>query len=117
MNTYIFEVLGMIAPGAPLLAIAIIFVHYHLRRAAWKRRRRLGLRNTGFCPSTSGLGTAFQYLQVFHRPSMAYVVQVKQEEDEDRDDNGYPETPAKHLKRQLRRIRNSEKLETLVLRL
>ena len=117
MNANIIEILGLIAPAAPLLAIVVILAHYHLRRAAWKRRRRLGLANLGFCPSTSGLGTAFQYLQVFHRPSMAYVVQVKQEEEDERDDNGYPETPARHLKRQLRRIRNSEKLETLVLRL
>jgi hypothetical protein len=117
MNTGFYDVLGMIAPTAPLLAIVVILTHYHLRRAAWKRRRRLGLRNSGFCPSTSSLGTAFQHLQVFHRPSMAYVVQVKQEEEEDGDDDGYPETPRKFLRRQLRRIRNSEKLETLVLRL
>src|SRR6266702_6358138 len=114
MNPGFYDVLGMIAPTAPLLAIVVILIHYHLRRAAWKRRRLLGLRNSGFCPSTSGLGTAFQYLQVFHRPSMAYVVQVKREEDEDRDDDGYPETPTRVLKRQLRRIRNGEKLETLV---
>jgi hypothetical protein len=117
MNANIYDILGMIAPAAPLLAILVILIHYHLRRAAWKRRRRMGLPNRGFCPSTSGLGTAFQHLQVFHRPSMAYVVQVKREEDEDRDDEGYPESPLKLFKRQLRRIRNGEKIEMLVLRL
>ena len=117
MNANIYDILGMIAPAIPLLAILVILVHYHLRRAAWKRRRRLGLPNRGFCPSTSCLGTAFQHLQVFHRPSMAYVVQVKREEDEERDDEGYPESPLKLFKRQLRRIRNGEKIELLVLRL
>src|ERR1700694_2966989 len=117
MNANIYDILGMIAPATPLLAILAILIHYQFRRAAWKRRRRLGLPNRGFCPSTSCLGTAFQYMQVFHRPSMAYVVQVKREEEEDRDDNGYPESPIKLWKRQLRRIRNGEKLEMLVLRL
>lgn len=60
---------------------------------------------------------AFQFMQVFHRPSMAYVLEAKQDEDADEDDQGDPDTPTKHLHRQLRRIRRGEQIDTLVLRL
>jgi hypothetical protein len=103
--------------SAPFLTIVAILVHYYLRRAAWRRNRRLGKKNQGFCPSASSLGTAFQLMQVFHRPSMAYVLEAKRDEDADEDDQGDPESLTKQLNRQLRRIRRGERVETLVLRL
>ena len=103
--------------AAPFLAIAVILVYFCLRRAAWRRKRRLGKKNLGFCPSTSALGMAFLFLQAFSRPSLAHAVEAKRDEDLDEDDAGEPESLAKQLHRQLRRIRRGEPVDRLVLRL
>jgi hypothetical protein len=102
---------------SPLLAIAVIFAHYCLRRAVWKHRKRLGKKNLGFCPSIAAMGTSLRFIEVFYRPSIAYVLEAERDEDADEDDSGDPETPAAHFNRQLRRIRRGEKVETLVFRL
>ena len=104
------------------VAILLILIHYNLRRAWWKRRQRQGNRSVGFCPSSAALGMALQFMQVFHRPSMAHVVEARQatREEADEDDNGDPETPAarrRHFLRQLRRIRRGERVERLELRM
>jgi hypothetical protein len=117
MHVDVLSFLSLISFGAPFLAIAAILVHYQLRRAAWRRNRRLGKKNLGFCPSTSALGMALQFLQAFSRPSLAHVVEAKRDEDADEDDAGEPETLAKQLHRQLRRIRRGEPVDRLVLRL
>jgi hypothetical protein len=117
MSPNLFYLCSMVASSLPFLAIPTLFIHYYARRAAWKRGRRLGKKNLGFCPSIASLGSAFQYLQVFHRPSIAHAIHAEQEEDADEDDKGQPDTPALHLNRQLGRIRRGERLETLVLHL
>jgi glycine/D-amino acid oxidase-like deaminating enzyme len=117
MNISVSGILGMLAISSPVWAIVGLLIHYCLRRAGWRRRKRLGVVCVGFCPSAASLGTAFQFMQVFHRPSMAYVLEAKQDEDADEDDQGDPDAPAKHLHRQLRRIRRGEQVDTLVLRL
>lgn len=104
----------------PFLAIVLILVHYSLRRVLWRSRKRRGKGRLGFYPSAIALGLAFQIIQVYHRPSMAYVVEAKQKEEADADDNGDPESPAarlKHFHRQLRRIRRGELVDRLVLRM
>jgi hypothetical protein len=103
--------------GAPFLAIGAILVYYVLRRACWRRNQRRGRRNSGFCPSSAALGIAFLFLQVFYRPSVDNVVEVKQDEDADEDDEGDPENLKKQLSRQLKRIRRGEPVDRLVLRL
>lgn len=60
---------------------------------------------------------AFQFMQVFHRPSMVHVLEEKQKEDADEDDQGGPDSPHKHLNRQLKKIRHGEHLEPLEVRL
>ena len=111
------SVLSSLAVGAPFLAIAVLLVHYLLLRARWRLNMRLGRKNLGLCPSSTALGMAFLFLQVFYRPSVASVVEVKQDEDADEDDEGDPENLKKQLDRQLKRIRNGEQVEQLVLRL
>jgi len=111
------SLLGFLAVSAPFLAITVILVYYLFLRARWRINRRLGRKNRGFCPSSSALGLAFLFLQVFYRPSVANVVEIKQEEDADEDDEGDPESLAKQLSRQLKRIRRGEPVERLVLRL
>jgi hypothetical protein len=105
------------AMGAPLLAIGAILVYYFLRRARWRQNQRRWRKNPGFCPSSSALGIAFLFLQVFYRPSVANVVEIKQDKDADEDDQGDPENLKKQLSRQLKRIRRGEPVDRLVLRL
>ena len=107
---------------APFLLIGLILFHYALRRILWRRRKRLGKSRLGFYPSAFALGMALQFIQVYHRPSMAYVRQVKREEqdDADEDDHGETDTPAarrKHFFRQLLRIRRGDPIGRLVLRI
>ena len=111
-----FSLLGLFAIGAPLLAIAALLLRYCFLRARWRLNRRLGKKDLGFCPSSAALGMAFLFLQVFYRPSISNVVEVKQEdEDADEDDEGDPESLTKQLSRQLKRIRRGEPVERLVL--
>jgi len=117
MHVDALSALASFATGAPLLAIGAILVYYFLRRARWRQNRRLGKKNPGFCPSATALGFAFLFLQVFYRPSVANIVEVKQDEDADEDDDGDPENLNKQLNRQLKRIRRGEHVDRLVLRL
>ena len=116
MDISLLYAMGSLAAGAPFLAIVFISIHYRLRRAAWKRATRRGEKPEGFCP-TGTLGSAFQIMQVFYRPSVAYVIEAREKEDVVEDDDGEPETPLRHFHRQLRRIRQGEPVDTLVWRL
>ncbi len=73
----------------------------------------------GTSSSAAGLGAAFQFLSMAYRPDHSFVAkaQIQQQEDADEDDDGTPETPIKHLHRQLRRIRRGEPVERLIWRL
>ena len=117
MHSDAFVYLFQLSLSAPFLAIGAIFCYYLLRRAIWRRNRRLGKKNLGFCPSSCALGMALLFVQVFYRPSVDNVIEVKQDEDADEDDEGDPENQRKQLDRQLKRIRRGEPLDRLVLRL
>jgi len=110
---YLFQ----ISLSAPFLAIGAIFCYYLLRRAIWRRNSRLGKKNLGFCPSSCALGMALLFVQVFYRPAVDNVIEVKQDEGTDEDDEGDPENQKKQLDSQLKRIRRGETLDRLVLRL
>ena len=93
---------------------------------AWSRareRRRIakhpGRRSRVRVLSTADLGSAFQFLSIAYRPNHAFVAkaQIQQQEDVDEDDDGSPDTPVKHLHRQLRRIRRGEPVDRLIWRL
>jgi hypothetical protein len=117
MHIDLLSVLSSIAVNAPILAIVAILVHYQLRRALWRRNKRLGKKNPGFCPSSAAMGMALLFMQVFHRPSVAHVLEEKQDVDADEDDEGDPESLNNQLNRQLKRIRRGEPVDRLVLRL
>jgi len=86
-----------------------ILAHYQLRRSVWKRKKRKGRKNLGFCPSAAALARCLRSCG-FYRPSVDFLVKarIQQEEKVDEDDEGDPETPEKSLCRQLRRIRRGE---------
>jgi hypothetical protein len=117
MGSGFLEYCGYLALALPFASIVAILLHYGFRRSRWKRRKRRGRPNPGFCPSSAALGTILLFAQIFYRPSLAYVVEVRQEGDVDEDDEGDPEAPARRLDRQLRRIRRGEPVDRLVLRL
>jgi hypothetical protein len=101
----------------PFLAIVVILLQYFLRRFLWRRGKRLGKSNLGFYPTSFALGMALQFMQVYWRPSVAYVLEEKLDEEADEDDEGDPEGLNKQLDRQLKRIRRGEPVDQLVLRL
>ena len=65
--------------------------------------------------SSAGIGTVVLGLTLIYRPRILYAVEAqhRQVEDADEDDNGDPDSPKKHLIRQLRRIRRGEKVDVL----
>src|ERR1700739_679703 len=92
-----------------LLTLCIICI----QRFLWRRNQRSGGRRRRFYPTNYGLGNAFQQLQLFVAPNTEYTIEEKLKEDAEDDDEGGSDDPAKHLERQLRRIRRGERIETL----
>jgi hypothetical protein len=50
-------------------------------------------------------------------PEVRYVLEEKQQQDAEDDDEGDTDDPAKELQRRLRRIRNGEEIDRLRIRL
>jgi len=107
---------GILLLNVPYIAVVVILLHYVWRRAAWRRGKRLGRKRLGYYPSAFALGMVLQFVEVFYRPSVDYVLETKQEEVVEEDDEGDPETGTMQLSRQLKRIRRGERVERLVLR-
>lgn len=99
-----------------LAVVAVLFSRLKQLRQKPARTRKRRLFAISAINATVGL--AFLPLGSIYHPSLIEVAkaQIRQQEDVDEDDNGDPETSAKHLLRQLRRIRRGEKVETLFLR-
>ncbi len=117
MNADMLNGLAAFASSAPFFAIAAILVHYQLKRLSWRRKHRQGRKDSGFCPSSAAMGIMFLFMQAFYRPSVEFVLEERQKEDAEHDDEGDSETPAKRLNCQLQQIRRGEEVDFLVLRL
>ena len=112
----LFVLMSLANPMTWLIAIKVF--------VSWSRFRNRRDRNNKAWRSRAGsaaanLGGAFQFLSMAYRPNHAFIAkaQIQQHEDADEDDDGDPETPIKHLNRQLRRIRRGEPVDRLVWRL
>jgi hypothetical protein len=103
--------------ATPFVAVIVLLGAFYFRRARWRRRRRTKPEHPGFCPSASSLGNAFHSLQIFTRPTVAYVLEEKYDEDMEDDGEGGPDDPIRHLDRQLKRIRRGERVDSLTIRL
>lgn len=112
-----------IALAFPVFAIVLVTIAlaYHRiklsfagRRNARRRRRRVGI-----VASNALIGLAFLPLSIIYRPALVEVAktQIRQQEDVDEDESGDPESPLKHLLRQLQRIRRGKRVERLSVRL
>lgn len=113
----LYSAVAALAMASPFLAILLILAYYYLFCVPRRRKRKKGRRRPGF--STAGLGTVLLGLTLIYRPRIQFAVEAqhRQVEDADEDDNGDPDTPTRHLQRQLRRIRRGEALESLTVRL
>ena len=95
--------------GLPIVLALFAFVNQRVR---WKSRKRIG-KYRGFYPTTFALGIAFQQLQLFVAPNTEYTIAEQLKEEVERDVDGGPDDPTRHLDRQLRQIRRGERLDTL----
>jgi len=115
----VYSAVAALAMSSPFLAILVILAYYYLFRVPWGRKRKAGRCRSRFFPSSEGLGTVLLGLTLIYRPRILYAVEAqrRQVENVDEDDNGDPDTPTRHLMRQLRRIRRGEAVESLTVRL
>ena len=115
----VYGAVAALAMGSPFLAIVLILAYYYLSRVPWGGKRNSRRRRSSFSSSSAGIGTVVLGLTLIYRPRILYAVEAqhRQVEDADEDDNGDPDSPKKHLIRQLRRIRRGEKVDVLSLRL
>lgn len=117
MGSSLFYACGMVAAISPFLAILGILGWHSLRSLVVSRKQPGSKRMRGLWSSAIVLGTALQFVQFIYQPSVAHVVEAKYDDLADEDDAGDPETVAKQLNRQLRRIRRGERIDKIVLRL
>ena len=114
------EAITVAFPIIVILLVTVALVYRTIRPSSSNRknpakhRRRMSI---GACNAL--IGFAFLPLSIIYRPSLREVAkaQIRQQEDVDEDQSGDPESPLKHLLRQLRRIRRGEVVETISLRL
>jgi hypothetical protein len=110
------EAIAVAFPVFAMLLVAIALILHRFKSSVAKRHQRR--RRMRVAASHALLGLAFLPLSIIYRPSLLEVskAQIRQREDVDEDESADPESPLKHLLRQLRRIRRGEKVETLSLR-
>jgi hypothetical protein len=107
----------VLAGFLPFLFVVLALIHFcWWRLCVW--RRRTGKMRSRLHSCCLAMGMAFlQNLWLFYQPSVAILLEEKQCEDADEDDNGDPENLKKQLDRQLKKIRRGEPVERLVLRI
>jgi len=106
-------------PVAALSLVGIAVFLSRLKMLIWKPKGSRRRRRFGMSTANAAIGFSFLPFAAIYRPRMIEVAkaQIRQQEDVDEDDNGDPDTPARHLLRQLRRIRRGETVDRLTLKL
>ena len=99
----------------PLVVALIFFVLSRIDFRQQKRRTGLQSKIYSMC-LVAGIGF-LQFVQTFYQPNLSYVLSAIEDEDADEDDQGGPDSPHKHLHRQLRRIRRGQHVDRLQVRL
>jgi|SRR5579859_1937884 len=114
-----YQTLAVSLPTFAMLFVAIAVACRRVKQLLQKPARRRRQRGIAVSITNTAIGLSFLPFAAIYRPNFIEVVktQIQQQEDSDEDDNGDPETPTKHLHRQLRRIRRGEKVEALSVRL
>ena len=102
-----YQTLAVSLPVFAMLFVAIGVACRRLKqlvqKPATRRRRKRGI---AISVTNAAIGLSFLPFAAIYRPNLIEVVktQIQQQEDADEDDNGDPDTPTKHLHRQLHRI-------------
>jgi len=91
----------------PMVVALIVFSLSRIGLGQRKHRTALQSRIYSMC-LTAGIGF-LQFVQTFYQPNLSNVIAAIEEDD--------PDSPHKHLNRQLKRIRRGEHLERLEVRL
>ena len=99
----------------PMVVALIVFSLSRIGLGQRKHRTALQSRIYSMC-LTAGIGF-LQFVQTFYQPNLSNVIAAIEEDDADEDDQGDPDSPHKHLNRQLKKIRRGEHLERLEVRL
>ena len=113
-----FTILGAVAllvTSALFLSVGVGLLFDSFRRASRLPKKRSARRRIS--SAGAGLSAALLAFTFFYRPSLEYAVETAQVEYVEGDDDGDPETAAKALNRQLKRIRRGEKVESLIVRM
>jgi predicted PurR-regulated permease PerM len=115
----LYQTLAVSMPVFAMLFVAIAVACRRLKQLVQKPARRRSRRGIAISVTNAAIGLSFLPFAAIYRPNLIEVVktQIRKQEDVDEDDNGDPETPTKHLHRQLLRIRRGEKVEALSVRL
>ncbi len=115
----LFVLMSLANPMTWLIAIMFFIKWSRFRERKSRNGKGAARRSRRGISSAANLAAAFQFLSIAYRPNHAFVAkaQIQQQEDADEDDDGSPESPVKHLHRQLRRIRRGEPVDRLIWRL
>ena len=110
--------MALSSPMTWLLIMMVIAGWHRVRKPDRKPQDEARIVKTG-ATTPDGIGAALMFLSMAYRPNHAFVAkaQIVQREDQDDDDQGGPDTPQRHLMRQLRRIRCGEPVDRLLWRL
>lgn len=98
------------------LFVSGVMVAFVYQRRRWRRNVRRRKPYPGFYPTTASLGYSWKFLESFLQPQFSYLLQAEQAGDAERDDDDGEEDPDILFQRQLRRIRNGEVLDSLIVR-
>src|ERR1700692_3490295 len=115
----LFVLMSLANPITWLIATMLYITWLRYRERKSRNGKQPAQRSRAGASSAAALGAAFQFLSIAYRPNHAFAAkaQIEQQENADEDDDGSPETPIKHLHRQLRRIRRGEPVDRLIWRL
>ena len=117
MPLFPWEVLAVSFPVFAMVIVAIALFCYKIKEL-FKKPQQNRRRSVNVFKSNAIIGTTFLPFASIYRPSMIEVAKVQlRREDKDEDESGDPESPMRHLLRQLRRIRRGEDVGILSLRL
>lgn len=117
MPHFPWEVFAVSFPVFAMVLVAIALFCYKIEEL-FKKPKQLRHRRMNVVKANAIIGLTFLPFASMYRPSMIETAKVQlRQEDKDEDESGDPESPLKHLLRQLRRIRRGEDVGILSLRL
>jgi len=86
---------------------------FYFQRLRWKRNKRLGKKDLGFCPTFSYLGNALQRAQQLAQPQVKMMMQEEDAAEDSDDEEELAKNGIQHLHRQLKHIRNGDEIDKL----